>query len=246
MNAYDLRCSWCDARFGDKQARIHHEQEEHGTVTDEQVNRIMSGQDKMWDTHGADKPYGPGLNVTVPRAPLLHQCGEGLANAWPEGSDLGMAPGDRVVLQSDEEVRDDLDALITAVDGYEGPFIENVKAKSNEERRAIIARGGRLASERAPSFSLVTAGAICQQAADITAGDRQTTHGDKVENHRNISALWSAYLGVEIAPYQAAGMMVLLKLARTQAGAFHVDDYVDMAGYAGCMAEIRHRNGEAQ
>lgn len=82
---------------------------------------------------------------------------------------------------------------------------------------------------------------ICAKAAEIVAGDREDTHGDKVENHANIAALWSAYLGVPITAHDAALMMALLKIARTKAGDFNPDDYVDGAGYMACAAEIRSR-----
>jgi hypothetical protein len=81
---------------------------------------------------------------------------------------------------------------------------------------------------------------IAAEAARIVGGDRARTHGDKTTNHTNIATLWSAYLGVPITATQAAVMMVLLKAARTKAGAFNPDDYVDMVGYAACAGEIAH------
>lgn len=75
-------------------------------------------------------------------------------------------------------------------------------------------------------------------AANLVGGDRADKHGDKTQNHQNIARLWSAYLQVPITAEQVALMMVLLKVARTQHGGLNHDDYVDMAGYAGCAAEI--------
>lgn len=83
---------------------------------------------------------------------------------------------------------------------------------------------------------------ICAKAAEIVAGDREATHGDKVENHTNIAALWSAYLGIPVSAHDAALMMALLKIARTKTGTVDMDNYVDLAGYAGCAAEIRSRS----
>lgn len=91
---------------------------------------------------------------------------------------------------------------------------------------------------------------ICAKAADLVSGNRQKTHGDKVENHQNIADLWNAYLGrrlgdgCEITPKDAALMMVLLKIARTKAGSFNIDDYVDMSGYAGVAGEIAVKQQE--
>ncbi len=87
---------------------------------------------------------------------------------------------------------------------------------------------------------------ICEHAAEMVAGSRAKTHGDKVENHANIAALWNAYLAIRRDPssgltaLDAAHMMALLKIARTQAGVLNMDDYQDLAGYAGVSGEIAH------
>lgn len=79
---------------------------------------------------------------------------------------------------------------------------------------------------------------ICKKAAELVGGDRAVTHGDKIENHWNIAALWSAYLGVEISARQVALMLALLKIARTKTGAHNPDDYVDLCGYGSIAGEI--------
>jgi hypothetical protein len=92
---------------------------------------------------------------------------------------------------------------------------------------------------------------ILTTAAQIVGGDRAKTHGDKKFNHDAIARLWNAYLvnaGViqsdEFGASQlldatdAANMMILLKIARTQSGGTHnADNYVDAAGYAGVAGE---------
>lgn len=83
-----------------------------------------------------------------------------------------------------------------------------------------------------------SAAAVCAKAAELVGGDREKQHGAKQENFDNIAALWSAYLGVPITARQFAVLMVLLKVARAKTGEFNLDDYVDMAGYAGCAAEV--------
>jgi hypothetical protein len=82
------------------------------------------------------------------------------------------------------------------------------------------------------------AGELLRLVEKLVEGPRAATHGDKRENHENIAALWSAYLGISISPFQVALMMVLLKVARTQAGQPNLDDYVDMAGYAAIAGEL--------
>lgn len=88
---------------------------------------------------------------------------------------------------------------------------------------------------------------ICGKAQSLVGGDRAAQNGDKIENHQNIAALWNAYLGWRLAegclltPKDIALMMALLKIARTKTGRHNMDDYVDLAGYAGCAGEIAER-----
>lgn len=84
----------------------------------------------------------------------------------------------------------------------------------------------------------------------MVSSDRAKTHGDKLINHQNIARLWTAYLrneGLIDAPdivdaHQAAMLLALLKVARTSAGSHNPDNYVDLAGYAGCAGEIAARS----
>ncbi|MEW5729992.1 MAG: DUF6378 domain-containing protein [Pseudomonadota bacterium] len=91
---------------------------------------------------------------------------------------------------------------------------------------------------------MTAASAICLRAAELVSGNRAATHGDKLENHANIAALWNAFLGDrlpaghKLSALDVALMMALLKIARTKAGGHNPDDYVDLAGYAGCAGEI--------
>ncbi len=80
-------------------------------------------------------------------------------------------------------------------------------------------------------------------AAGLVSGDREQTHGPKLENHQNIASLWSAYLGREISPLDVALMMALLKIGRTKCGSHNIDDYIDLIGYgavAGELAELMY------
>lgn len=96
--------------------------------------------------------------------------------------------------------------------------------------------------------AVMTGGDVCARAANLVGGDRQKTHGDKVENHQNIACLWNAFLGYRIlennhlTARDVALMMALLKIARMKTGSHNLDDYVDLAGYAGVAAEIAERS----
>ena len=74
---------------------------------------------------------------------------------------------------------------------------------------------------------------VCLKAAELLDGDRARDYGDPRELHGVVAALWSAYLGHAITAHDVALMMVLLKVGRTKAGRFNLDNYVDAAGYAG-------------
>lgn len=85
---------------------------------------------------------------------------------------------------------------------------------------------------------------ICNHAAELVSGDRERTHGPKLENHAKIARMQQAFMEIRrdptapLGPLDVACLMVCLKLARTQLGAFNLDDWVDMAGYAGVGGEI--------
>jgi hypothetical protein len=88
---------------------------------------------------------------------------------------------------------------------------------------------------------LVKAEDFIKRAEQLISVDRNAQHGCKHITHRNISALWSAWLNYNVTPADVAAMMVLLKLARTKAGDYNADDFVDCIGYASIMGEIKNK-----
>ena len=81
-----------------------------------------------------------------------------------------------------------------------------------------------------------------EEASRLVGGDRQKDYGDKVQNHKNIARLWSAYLDVPITTENVAIMMCLLKIARTKLGVTSKDTYIDMSAYSAIAGEIRFKN----
>ena len=79
------------------------------------------------------------------------------------------------------------------------------------------------------------------EATRLVGMDREKDYGDKVENHKNIARLWSAYLEVPIEAHNVAIMMALLKIARTKLGAVSKDTYIDMSAYSAIAGEIKFR-----
>ena len=88
---------------------------------------------------------------------------------------------------------------------------------------------------------------ILKKTEKLVSTDREDKHGDKVENHENIARLWTSYmqnkfkLNLQILPEDVANLMSLLKIARTQAGKFNLDDYIDACGYLAISGEIRNK-----
>jgi hypothetical protein len=82
---------------------------------------------------------------------------------------------------------------------------------------------------------------ILARAAEVTGGERQDSYGPVKQNLQRIADLWTAYLdcGVKLSPEAVAWMMVLLKMARSEADGYHEDNYIDGAAYAAIAGECR-------
>lgn len=70
----------------------------------------------------------------------------------------------------------------------------------------------------------------------LVTEDRNETHGDPLDNHAQIAALWSAFLDSklteDIEAWETAIMMQQVKQSRMQTGQLTVDHFDDTAGYA--------------
>ena len=83
--------------------------------------------------------------------------------------------------------------------------------------------------------------------AKATVGSRDGTHGDPVENHEHIAAMWTAFFDpkleddAEITAAEVAQAMVHVKQSRAMVGGATRDHFVDIAGYA----HIAHECEEA-
>lgn len=84
--------------------------------------------------------------------------------------------------------------------------------------------------KRAPDILLDAASAIDDRAhlRDQVGGERSMA--------RTVAA-FNAVHGTSLTELQGWNFMLLLKIARSTAGRVHVDDYTDMAGYAGLAGE---------
>jgi len=67
--------------------------------------------------------------------------------------------------------------------------------------------------------------------ATDTIRDRGLSYGHPADNLQHTAMLLSADLQTPIHDYQVAGIMVLVKLARTNQSAQHIDNWVDLCSY---------------
>jgi hypothetical protein len=84
-------------------------------------------------------------------------------------------------------------------------------------------------------------GDILQEAARLTAKDRQNIYGDPRTNHCRIADLWTTYLEHQITPQQVAICMALVKIARLMETET-LDSFIDLAAYASIAGEIATTN----
>jgi Domain of unknown function (DUF6378) len=84
-------------------------------------------------------------------------------------------------------------------------------------------------------------------AKEIVTRDRQNDYGTAEENFGTIAEFWSTYLrakyrswDIELTPADVAAMMVMMKVSRITTSPRKEDNWVDIAGYAACGAEVTH------
>ncbi len=91
---------------------------------------------------------------------------------------------------------------------------------------------------------------ILDEAAVLTAGDRQRDYDHPLPNHQRIARLWNAHLANRkephgpITPENVAEMMILLKVAR-QVFTPKRDNLIDICGYARCLEQMQDRSDAA-
>jgi hypothetical protein len=78
---------------------------------------------------------------------------------------------------------------------------------------------------------------ILQSATD-TITERGLSYGHPADNLQHTAMLISAYLQMPIHDYQVAGIMVLVKLARTNQSAQHLDNWIDLCSYGALGGQL--------
>lgn len=91
---------------------------------------------------------------------------------------------------------------------------------------------------------------ILTTADEIINGERRKDYGDVLPSFTQIIGYWNVYLTaklgipVNLEAEDQANMMILMKVARASNG-YHMDSYIDVAGYAGCCELIKNERETA-
>ena len=78
---------------------------------------------------------------------------------------------------------------------------------------------------------------LLEHAMDVVAR-RRGTYGQPIDLFERVAVRWAQVLGTKVTPAQVIVCLVDLKLARLTHDPRHFDSISDIAGYAGCLAEV--------
>lgn len=85
---------------------------------------------------------------------------------------------------------------------------------------------------------------VLESALEIVTTDREEQYGSPEDNFKAIASMWSILFNADITPSQVAMAMICLKIARQTNGNGKIDNWVDIAGYAACGAELSAGDGK--
>jgi Domain of unknown function (DUF6378) len=83
----------------------------------------------------------------------------------------------------------------------------------------------------------MTAEEFLEHAAALVTR-RRLEYGAPVDLFERVAVRWSQVLGTNVTPAQVMVCLVDLKVARLTHHPKHLDSITDIAGYAGCLAEV--------
>ena len=110
------------------------------------------------------------------------------------------------------------------------------------ERRTVKKEEGEPCKEATPW----TRKRVLSEAERCVCGQRAQDYGTPEDSFQKIGTFWTAYLNyaVKIDAEDVAAMMALLKIARISENPQHMDNWVDLAGYAACGGEIAGKEAQ--
>ena len=83
----------------------------------------------------------------------------------------------------------------------------------------------------------MTAEEFLEHAAALVTR-RRREYGAPVDLFERVAVRWSQVLGTKVTSAQVVVCLVDLKVARLAHDTRHLDSITDIAGYAGCLAEV--------
>lgn len=86
-------------------------------------------------------------------------------------------------------------------------------------------------------ITAMTAEQLLEQAASVVR-DRRRSYGHPRDLFEQVAARWSQVLGITVRPAHVVLCLLDLKVARLTHDPRHLDSITDIAGYAGCLAEV--------
>jgi hypothetical protein len=79
---------------------------------------------------------------------------------------------------------------------------------------------------------------VLQTAERLVNNERNTQYDEPSADFARTAAMWTAYFGIPIAMHDVAAAIAMLKLSRIRHNPDHLDNWVDLAGYAACGADV--------
>lgn len=113
-----------------------------------------------------------------------------------------------------------------------------------EARKIILSMLEKKNADAGQEPELWTRQRVLRDADRCVCGQREHDYGGPEDSFRTIANLWTAYMTgtcgdfVEFSPVDVSVMLGLLKVARIANNPKHMDNWVDLAGYAACGGEI--------
>ena len=83
----------------------------------------------------------------------------------------------------------------------------------------------------------MTAEELLEHAAALVTR-RRREYGTSLDLFERVAVRWSHVLGTRVTPAQVMVCLIDLKVARLTHDPRHFDSITDIAGYAGCLAEV--------
>ena len=95
-----------------------------------------------------------------------------------------------------------------------------------------------MSADESAALAMTQRQRVLSIAEDLVMGDRNKDYSSPQANFDQTAELWSAYMGHQFSAHDVAVMMILVKVARLTTSPGKLDNWVDIAGYAACGAEV--------